>query len=520
MSIKILIADDEMTVRKRIIKRIDWNTLSITGIREAEDGIQALQLCQDWVPDLLLTDVRMPRMDGIQLAKELRKKNPDLKIIFISGYADKEYLMSAIELQATNYVEKPLNLQALFLALKHSCDAVYNKNRYAEELKELNILKRQQLAEYLVGRDFSPTLAQKKYEQAFGEKDAWCSLVCIDINFFSLDNIDPVSIRQLTESIYLLYPDKQLNICAVTHYTSLIIFVFSSDIHKSLEYQLTGSICPDLTRMLQLRISHYEVGVSKIVKSMTDAHAAYETAVIAAQQCYFYENGFINYFHNANGTRYDTTKVNPHELITNLKSSSEEHFCFVIRNLISDIRTYDNSLPSEINRYLINFIFELKKTAAEEGISLYTEYSTDSILLENLKGMHFLTDLSIVLLDGIHQFYQQNRAEHYDNATVNMIIRFVRSEYSDPDLSIDSISVKCGLSPSYISHLFKDTTGMTLHNYIFEFRMQKALQLVKDPSIKVNDIAKIIGYRNGNYFSFQFKNKYGYSPTAYRELFL
>ena len=96
----------------------------------------------------------------------------------------------------------------------------------------------------------------------------------------------------------------------------------------------------------------------------------------------------------------------------------------------------------------------------------------------------------------------------------------IRSGYSDPDLSVDSLSLQCNLSPSYISHLFKDTTGQTLHSYIFEYRMQKAERLVRDPSIKIVDIAKMVGYRNGNYFSFQFKSKYGYSPTAYRELML
>ncbi len=520
MAIKILIADDEMTVRKRIIKRIEWNLLPLSELKEAEDGVHALEVCRDWSPDLLVTDVRMPRMDGIQLAKELRKKNPDLQIVFISGYADKEYLMSAIELQATNYVEKPLSLPTLFLALKHSCDTVGNKNRQKEEQKELNLLKRQQLAEMLISPSFSAESAKEKYQQAFGEPYTSESLACIAINFFHKDNMDPDTNRRIIESIYLLSDDDTLHLCAVSHYTSLLIFIFSRNAGKSLEYQLTGSICPNLSRMLQLHIPSYEVGVSKIGKSITDAHAAYETAVIAAHQCFFYENGFINYYHSGNSAQYDTHRVNPSELIATLKTASEEHFCFVIRNLISDIRNYDNSLPDVISQYMIDFIFSLKQAAAAESIPLYAEYSSDSDLLEALKRLPFLTDLSSVLLDGVHRFYQQSRAEYYDNPTVNLIIRTIRSDYADPDLSVDSISIRCALSPSYVSHLFKETTGSTLHNYLFDFRMQKALQLVKDPSIRINEIARMVGYRNGNYFSFQFKNKYGQSPTNYRELFL
>ena len=183
MAIKILIADDEMTVRKRIIKHIDWDSLSISEIREAEDGINALSVCRDFTPDILLTDVRMPRMDGIVLAKELRKQNPRLKIVFISGYADKEYLLGAIELQATNYVEKPLNLQVLFLALKHSCDAIRDQDRHAKELQELNILKRQQLAEYLISHGFSAAEAEEKYRGAFGDGAGWTAMACMDMSF-------------------------------------------------------------------------------------------------------------------------------------------------------------------------------------------------------------------------------------------------------------------------------------------------------------------------------------------------
>ena len=102
---KLMIVDDEELTRKGVIASIDWNKLGISQVLEAEDGLQGLQKARMFKPDIILSDVRMPRMDGISMAAELEKELPDTSVIFMSGYSDKEYLMAAIRLQAVHYVE-------------------------------------------------------------------------------------------------------------------------------------------------------------------------------------------------------------------------------------------------------------------------------------------------------------------------------------------------------------------------------------------------------------------------------
>ena len=129
---RILIADDEELTRKGIISSIDWENLGISQIDSADDGINALSHAQKNAPDILLTDVRMPRMDGIELSKRLRELVSDCPIIFMSGYSDKEYLKAAINLKAVSYVEKPFTPDDITQALTEAVSLVQKQQLQRE----------------------------------------------------------------------------------------------------------------------------------------------------------------------------------------------------------------------------------------------------------------------------------------------------------------------------------------------------------------------------------------------------
>ena len=124
--VKILIVDDESYTREGILETIPWEDLSITEVKEAFDGINALEILESYEPDIILTDVRMPRLNGIELSFKAREIYPNCSIIFMSGYSDKEYLKSAIHLKAISYVEKPIDLYELDVLLSSH----YNLDNY------------------------------------------------------------------------------------------------------------------------------------------------------------------------------------------------------------------------------------------------------------------------------------------------------------------------------------------------------------------------------------------------------
>jgi len=117
---KLLLVDDESVTRRGLLRSVPWAALGVSEIREARDGVEALRLTRQFRPDIVVTDVRMPRLNGIELAAEIRKLLPAVKLIFISGYSDKEYLRSAIRLGAVDYVEKPINLEEFTQAIRQA----------------------------------------------------------------------------------------------------------------------------------------------------------------------------------------------------------------------------------------------------------------------------------------------------------------------------------------------------------------------------------------------------------------
>lgn len=114
---KLLILDDEGRTREFLHHRIQWNSTGITEVRSVKNGCLALELLLEWVPDIILCDIRMPKMDGIEFAKQLRLQDMDAKLIFLSGFSDKEYLFSAIQLQAFQFIEKPIKPELLIQAV-------------------------------------------------------------------------------------------------------------------------------------------------------------------------------------------------------------------------------------------------------------------------------------------------------------------------------------------------------------------------------------------------------------------
>lgn len=122
--IKLLIVDDEKRTRGGLVKCIPWEAMGIDVIEEAEDGVIALEVASRLQPDIVLCDIRMPRMNGIEFATLLREKLEECKIIFISGYSDKEYLKSAIKLKAVSYLEKPINIGELKAVMQNTIATV------------------------------------------------------------------------------------------------------------------------------------------------------------------------------------------------------------------------------------------------------------------------------------------------------------------------------------------------------------------------------------------------------------
>ena len=192
MEIRLLLVDDEDLTREGLLHYVEWGNLGITHIKAASNGIQALKIAADFDPDILLTDIRMPHMSGIELAHEIRKRSPSCRILFISGYAEKEYLKSAITLKVDAYIDKPATPGNVSLAVAKTAEAI-NRER---EKSRLDMLRTRNLgrAEDIVKDRVALILIQKQTDWIKFHEDfvpsyfTWpesgtCYAVCLHIDF-------------------------------------------------------------------------------------------------------------------------------------------------------------------------------------------------------------------------------------------------------------------------------------------------------------------------------------------------
>lgn len=523
---KLLMVDDEFSIRTRIMQQIDWTRIGIAEVEQAKDGAEALHKTEYFTPDILLTDVRMPYMDGIELATEMTRRFPNIKIIFISGYTDKEYLQSAITLRALRYIEKPINVDELYGVLQETVDTIIGERSLKQEVQELrlkNQLKEMQKFALLLTQSNHMEEVRPFLEKGFPGFAGYHFFVTIIVKFthkacgeelFTIDD-------QMLQQVLSIFETPKIHALCAQKYQQLVIHLMGSPSGSQLShYSFLEKGCNLLLEAWSFRHIQAVCGIGAFVDSWKELHHAYETAVLAVQQSFFKQPGCICYYKTANLSYYNFENFHLSEFSHSLKKDRPDYAVFLIRSLASDIKRYDNTLPSNVFRLFFSMIQELSRMGQKEDFQIFDNFETEQDIWAYINQLFFLDQLVEFLVAGINRYYQRMQEDLSDNVVVNRIVRFIKMRYNNPDLCITMISEHLNLSSTYICHLFKDVTGMTLNNYLTDYRMRKAKEMIGDPNQKVKDIAGLVGYRNGNYFSYQFKKYTGLSPSEYREQIL
>lgn len=522
--LKILIVDDEAPTRMRIIKGIDWESHGISQIIQAEDGEEALHLCDTFIPDILLTDVRMPKTDGIELATHLNARFAGLKTIFISGYTDKEYFKSAIRLGAVSYIEKPVDLGELDDILRDTVQSLDTDRSTAHKIKAFeqsrNMQKLMEVASALCQPSFyNEPLLEELVPEVRGA--TLFVTVLAKITFSAgqsdLSSFLPFMFQSIYEISNMYDAPNLTPICTCKGNHIIIHLTGQSTGSNFTDYKLIDQYCHFVVDKLSGTGVSSIIAVGSVVSSWKELARSYETAVIAVQQSFYQESDNVCYYKKTGGSTYEFKPEQVELFVQMLKKQNRNHALLYIHNLTSEIKQNQNTLISNVLRHFYAMICELMHLAQEEQIVLYEKIGKEPDIWVYIQNFSFITQLEEFLAQGINLYFDSLSEGKYGNTTVDRIVKFIKNNHANPDLSITAISEYTNLSPTYICHLFKDTTQSTINNFILNYRMQKAQLLLKDPTIKVKDVGFLVGYRNGNYFSYQFKKFTGMSPSQYRE---
>lgn len=529
---RIMLVDDEEEVRKAIIRKMDWEQMGFMVVGDAENGEDALEKLEQLEPDVVITDIRMPYMDGLTLTAHIREKYPSIKILIFSGYDDFEYAKQAIKLNVTEYILKPVNGQELEVILKRiriGLDEEIEQRRNITSLREsytgsLPILRELFLNE-LVHRTADVTaVVPKLKEYGIDILDApkWLAAVIhververIESRELSMhQELIPISVRGLVE-------DYLKDHCRFAIFNSMegitVIAAVDEDSSEHGLINLFHDICKESKRVLEVAIT---AGIGNSCDALPEIGHSYQTAVDALGYRAIVGKGQVIYIN-------DVEPVSRGKLQFDIKDEEDMRSAVkfgsrqTIESVFQKLSARMDDAKVHVQQYQVYMLSIVNcMVALMQQYDLDIEEMLDSkaryedVLKEICRREEF-ADRIIPIACRMNETMNRERG----NTTKRVIQEakeYIREHYSNPELAVEMLCCHLHMSPAYFSTVFKKETGQTFINYLTEVRLKKAVELLNETDDKTYMIAKKVGYQEQNYFSYVFKKQYGMSPTKYR----
>ncbi len=523
----VLLVDDEEEVIHVIMRKINWEGLGFCVAGYANNGVKALEIMEECQPDVVMTDIRMPFMDGMELSRRIKAEYPATKILFFTGFDEFEYARGAVHLEVEEYILKPVNsveLTNVFTQLKIKLDQEISEKRNVEIL-------------------------QKYYME---------SLPLLQANFYTSlieGSIPEEEIPGYLSDYQLSFPGPFF--CCVVFHTSssqapadINPLLLATSVHRQVKERLAERWQAKCFSYLGNTIMIPQLKTENEVAELTDEcdrFCKYAQGIIGAvvtagigpacptitalSQSYLGAREAVSYRVIYGAARaINMQEVVPGELIPPGPANDAE-----IGNLFKMIRLgSEKEVIQAADRYIKHTSFPNK--------SLQQHYVDVMELVSTLYRFALNNDISVEgFTEDIRKLYssvfdlepsafrnwlmdcclafRENLIHARNKSTRSFVAKaeeYVRHNYGDEDLSLDRVCEELGVSNSYFSSVFKKEKGNSFIRYLTDYRLEQAAAQLIETSEKSYIIAKNVGYTDPNYFSYVFKRKFGVSPSKYR----
>lgn len=527
---KTIVVEDEADVREAIISIVDWESQGFSVVGEAGNGQEALDLMQTLEPDLVITDIKMPFMNGIELATAIREINPVTKIVFLSGFNEFDYAISALKLNVIEYILKPVSRRELTETLGRIREKLEEEKRQMRDIeqlrrrydRDLTILKNAFLISLIKGNPNTEEIAAKteKYGLALrGE--------CFQLFTLSIDKTSLADSCIETDDMELLLISATEVACRVGEkYVGLENFIYEenvvvilSDTQKNIEDYANIVI-----REVRQHIRKYcgfsvTIGVSRLFYSLSEANEAYADSISAIHYRLAAGGDKIIYISDfeREGDEYMLPEAQGAAFHSLVKTGTAADVTAFLDELFEMLRESRASLRS-YQLCIIELFSQLIKAAKSmpEEVDFNVRDS-----LEYLSGLYkqdTVDDIKSWFEKQCHAVMGAIDKQRRDSVqvTAEQALDYIEAHYADSKLSLKSLSEVLHMSPNYLSAIIKRAHGESFTNILVGVRMKHAYELLVSTSMSVQEIAEATGYADRHYFSYCFKKYHDISPVQMR----
>lgn len=515
--LRILIVDDMPIFLDYLKGCIDWSTYGFQICGEAHDGIEALQLIETTYPDIILTDITMPYMDGLELAEKVAKHYPDISVLLITGNNEFEYARRAVKIGVCDYIVKPFEKEELLLSLLKQKD---NINRALENKEQNDTLQRDVVLHKLIlGRHSSWENHKESLAKANIHFVSDYFLVCT-MKFFAdqLEKLEQIhNWENIIEDMLIgkLVIDGQIFVFKNYENDIVILLNFESD--KALKAYKTYEL-EDLNKIVknQLEIDTI-IGISDYCYSVNNIKDAYaQTMSIIYKSLEEKKNsGLVD----ESTEESSFVILNSWETIDNLNKGLEQlNEELILDTLRKEFEKFQGNIVSSQRAALFSSLVSILLTnIIKTGRSIDVVFGSDFHPYRAVHACNSLEDAKNLVtnyyLTAIH--HREKHSNEKSHLVVERVKDYIHENYMSSELCIGDISKETLINQTYLRSMFKQETSLTITEYITKYRMTKAKELIETTDDKLSTIAEKVGFNDVSYFSKAFKKFYGVSPKSF-----
>ncbi|RJE88800.1 response regulator [Paenibacillus sp. 1011MAR3C5] len=513
---RVVLVDDEELELTGIQKLVPWKELHMEVKAACPDGFSALHYLEENEADILVSDIRMPIMSGLELASKAQRLHPNLKILFISGYEDFQYAKQALSMKASGYVLKPINDDELLGALQSVRSALDGENRQQQREQSIQqsmvYLKNELLERCLEGTPDRDAVIELMAQFRLGVQVGRLRAAIIE-----MEDKDWRTENQYSEAAQAEQLVALTSLCSrngMEMYCRLSARRLAVVMEES-----HGMII--LERMIEeLSASHHAtltIGLGQPVDELEQLHLSYEEAGKALAMKMFQGKGKI--------IAYSATKEEAQESALNIQATVDALFAAMtqyelvrivdcMEELFQQVKNIKN--PSAVRNYSFFVISRLDAYLNSLNESLLTDQN--GFALDKLFDFETIDDIHFWLRRKIFELSEQlhNKRQRKNVKLIGQIQSYIDQRLGE-SISLKEVAQAFSFSPNYLGHLFKEETGELFSDYLMRGRMELAKRLLADTGMKVYEVADRVGSGTLAHFGKQFKDYTGMTPGEYRK---
>ncbi|MFB4321754.1 MULTISPECIES: response regulator [Paenibacillus] len=520
---KVLLVDDEELDLEGMKRFIPWSDLGMEVRGSVNNALAACEIMEEEPIDILVSDVNMPYMSGLELARIALERRPSIRIIFVSGYQEFSYVQQAMSLKAYSYVLKPMNdseLVTSLLKVKRDLDDE-TKQREVEMAYQrmIPIVKSDLLIRLLREEETEDSESLSKLTVSCGlDRMNWPIRVVV----MELDNLlwrqgGSFTSQREVSRIFLQQIHDVIARQGIVPYCKLssqrVALLLEDEAVEPTVHKVYGAI-------QQLTPASITTGISGLAYAMEELQPSYRQAIEAVEGKMFLGKGSL--------IKYEDVRAEPGMLDSRMLDAH-------MNKLLAAMEGYELVRICDEVEGLFGSITNLRSRFSVHNMSNYIIWRLDQYLSSRNEDLFELLGMEIHHLDILMQFdtindirswfvqrifeiserlYEKNNSK--DSKFIRNVIHAIRERMSE-NITIKDIAQHFSFSPSHIGFLIKDKSGSTFNELLVQLRMEKAQELLKQPGLKIYEVADQVGYRYLPYFSRQFKERYGMTPLEFRK---